>query len=228
MPIIKKPEDLDYDYLEKLYEKKIFEDYKPQKITSRKYEEIKVSTDKLTFKLIDKEQRDTVSLIHGEISVYHGIEYFEIGWTYSKYPKQGYLTYLFDLLIFEFDYKLISDKYHTSPGSKEFWQSLMSKKNYKIYRLNLDTNHKRIAKNYSENEIWSLESKTNFFDRYNFFTDQNMDENFESEYSEEIIDYADIDQEVEEILSSIERENLSSIKDKENTIKERIRLVAQK
>ncbi|MFH6969855.1 hypothetical protein [Flavobacterium sp. FlaQc-28] len=105
MPVIKNSEDLDYDYLERLYENKVFEIYIPTEISSRRYEEIKVSSDKLTFKLIDKIQRDLVCLVHGEINTYHNIEYFEIVWSYSKFPKQGYLTYLFELLIYEFNYR---------------------------------------------------------------------------------------------------------------------------
>ena len=57
MPIIKSAENLDYNYLEKLYERKVFDDYKPEKISSRMYEEVKISVDQLTFKLIDKNQR---------------------------------------------------------------------------------------------------------------------------------------------------------------------------
>ena len=200
MPIVRNPEDLDYDHLEKLYEKKIFEDYKPKKLTSRKYEEIKVSSDKLTLKLVDKEQRDTVSLIHGIISNYHGIEYFEIGWTYSKYPKQGYLTYLFDLLIFEFDYKIISDKYHTSPGSKEFWESLINKKKYKIYRLNLESNHKRNAKSYSENDIWGSEDQERFIEQLDYFNYEDIDENSKLEYTDEFFESNEINKEIDEIL----------------------------
>ena len=45
MPIFKNSEDLDYDYLVRLYENKIFEIYIPAEISSRRYEEIKFSTE---------------------------------------------------------------------------------------------------------------------------------------------------------------------------------------
>lgn len=221
MPIVKNPEDLDYDYLEKLYENKIFEDYKCEVIPSRKYEEIKISTDRVTFKLIDKEQRDTVSLIHGEIAYYNGNEYFQIIWTYSKFPKQGHLSFLFDLLIYEFGLKLISDEYHTSPGSKEFWQSLIRKKKYKIFRLNLETNHKRNANKYDENEIWGTEEKFNIelLDNWNIDI---LEENNELEN----VNREDRDEVIENILLNVD-EDKQLIKSK-NVSKRKIRLVAQK
>jgi len=224
MPIVKNSEDLDYDYLEKLYENKVFEDYKCQIIASRRYEEVKISTDKLTFKLIDKEQRDTVSLVHGEIEYYNGVEYFHIIWTYSKFPKQGHLSYLFDLLIYEFGLKLISDEYHTSPGSKEFWQSLMRKKKYKIFRLNLETNHKRNANKYDEKEIWGTEEKFNNIQLLNNWNINILEENNELENVNENI--AHTDDVIDNILSLI-NEDKQLIKSK-NVSKRKIRLVAQR
>lgn len=225
MPIVISPENLAYNYLEKLYEKKIFEDYRPQKIALRRFEEIKISTDKQTFKLIDKEQRDLVSLIHGEIKHYHEVEYFEALWTYSKYPKQGYLTYLFDLLIFEFGYKVISDKYHTSPGSKEFWLSLMRKKKFKIYRLNLESNYKKSALKYDEKDIWGIEEKVVFPDNKNYLDYDNIDDSSESEY---INDYLEaMDRQVDNSFLDIDNDE-GSTKRKNYISKERIRLVAQK
>ncbi|MGE8534838.1 MAG: hypothetical protein ACN6OJ_09675 [Chryseobacterium sp.] len=220
---MKTPEDLDYDYLEKLYENKIFEDYKCQIIASRKYEEIKISTDKLTFKLIDKEQRDTVSLVHGEIRLYNGIEYFQIIWTYSKFPKQGYLSFLFDLLIYEFGLKLISDEYHTSPGSKEFWQSLMRKKKYKIFRLNLETNYKKNANKYDEKEIWGAEENFNSMELLNNWNINILEENNELENFDEDIEYND--EVIDNILLGIDKDK-HQVKSK-NISKRKIRLVAQ-
>lgn len=224
MPIVKKPEDLDYNYLEKLYENKIFEDYKCKIITSRKYEEIKISTDRLTFKLIDKEQRDTVSLVHGEIRYYNDIEYFQIIWTYSKFPNQGHLSFLFDLLIYEFGLKLISDECHTSPGSKEFWQSLMRKKKYKIFRLNLETNYKRNANKYDEKEIWGTEEKFNNIDLLNNWNINILEENNKLENINENFEHGD--EIIDNILLHID-ENKQLIKSK-NVSKRKIRLVAQR
>lgn len=187
MPIIKNSEDLDYDYLERLYENKIFEIYIPTEVGSRRYEEIKVSTDKLTFKLIDKDQRDLVCLIHGEINTYHDTDYFEIVWSYSKFPKQGYLTYIFEILIYEFNYKLLSDKYHTSPGSKEFWQSHIKKTKFKVYRLDLHSNYKRNARKFNENQIWDITKNINGLIP-DIFTDEIFEENEDLEYQSELIE----------------------------------------
>lgn len=222
MPIIKNSEDLDYDYLERLYENKVFEIYIPAEISSRRYEEIKVSNDKLTFKLIDKTQRDLVCLIHGEINNYHDIEYFEIVWSYSKFPKQGYLTYLFELLIHEFNYKVLSDKYHTSPGSKEFWQSHIRKNKFEVYRLDLDSNYKRNAKKFKENQIWDV---------YN-----NVDEVIPEIFTNEIFEESENLEYQSELIESFEREIGGYDVDNANIGRESarndkmeiIRLVAQK
>ena len=61
MPNIRNPNDLDYEYLETTHRNKLYEEFKPTKISSRKYENIKISTDGLTLKLIDKTQKDLVS-----------------------------------------------------------------------------------------------------------------------------------------------------------------------
>ncbi|MCX2477453.1 hypothetical protein OQY15_00015 [Pedobacter sp. MC2016-15] len=157
MPIIKSPEDLDYDYLHQLYANKIFRDYDPTTVSSRAFESIKISNDGLTLKLIDRSQRDLVSLIHGNITNYHKINYFEIVWTYSKLERRGHLTYLFKILVEELNYKILSDKYHSSPGSKEFWTAQIRRKNFNIYRINLTTNFKRKANKFKENQIWSTD-----------------------------------------------------------------------
>lgn len=227
MPIIKNSEDLDYDYLERLYENKVFEIYIPEEISSRRYEEIKISNDKLTYKLIDKNQRDLVSLIHGEINTYHDIEYFEIVWSYSKFPKQGYLTYLFELLVYEFNYRVLSDKYHTSPGSKEFWQSHIKKNKFEVYRLDLDSKFKRKAKSFKENQIWDVSNNI----------DEPIPEIFNTEdYTNEIFEEnGDLDYQ-SELIESFEREignndfddiNIG-IENTRNNKMENIRLVAQK
>jgi hypothetical protein len=227
MPIVKNPEDLDYDYLEKLYESKVFEDYSPKEIKFRKYEEIKASKDKLTFKLIDKTQRDLVSLIHGEINIYHDIEYFEIVWAYSKFHKRGYLTYLFELLIYEFDYKVLSDKWQTSPGSKEFWQSHINKNKFGIYRLNLDSNYKRNAKKFREDEIWDIPNNNTeelIQEIYNAedFSNEISDENTDLIYQNELIE--SIEREIKNYnFANTEIEVMNTKKE----TKEKIRLVAQ-
>tara|TARA_R110002020_G_scaffold448047_1_gene660707 strand:+ start:889 stop:1254 length:366 start_codon:yes stop_codon:yes gene_type:complete len=114
MPNVRNPADLNYDYIERTHRDKLYEEYHSTKIPSRRYEIIRISTDNLTFKLVDKIQKDLVSIVNGVKSTYHNTEYFEIQWTFSKFPKRGNLTYLFDLIINDFNYKIICDKDHTS------------------------------------------------------------------------------------------------------------------
>lgn len=163
MPKLIKADELELDYLHKLSYNKFFDDFVPKAIPTRTYEIVKVSQDGLSFKLIDKEQRDTVSSIHGNFKNHNNTEYFEIKGTYSKFEKRGYLTYLFEVLIYELGYKVLSDGIHSTPGSKEFWQAHIRRKKFNIYRLNLRTNYKRKASKFPEHEIWRIE-KYNIFE----------------------------------------------------------------
>ncbi|WP_047789434.1 hypothetical protein [Tenacibaculum mesophilum] len=154
MPDVNSPEGLDYDYAEKLHKELLFDVYKPKKIQGRNFEKILVSEDKTAIKLIDKYQYDLVGLVLGDYITYYDNEYFQIKWTYSSQPKQGYVTYLFKLLINEFDNVILSDGDHTSPGSKEFWKSLIKNNDFNVFRYNINTNHKRKANNFEEDKIW--------------------------------------------------------------------------
>jgi hypothetical protein len=168
-----------------------------------------------------------VSLIHGEINTYHDIEYFEVIWAYSMFPKRGYLTYLFEVLIQEFDYKVLSDKYQTSPGSKEFWQSHISKNKFEIYRLDLDSNYKRKAEKFKEDQIWDI-LKT---DTDELIQEIYNSEDFTNEISEENDDLVYQNELIESLEREIEIENYNFYNtdiEATNTKKEKIRLVAQK
>lgn len=147
---------LNEDYIHSLEENKLFEEYKSQKVVSKQHETLLVSKDKTVFKLIDKVHFDTATFVAGEYSIYHGKEYFEIKGTYSRVHGRGYLTYLFELLLYEFNLRIISDAQHTSPGSKEFWQSLVRKKKFNIFRYDIRTNYKRNASKFRDDQIWGL------------------------------------------------------------------------
>ncbi|MDQ1164625.1 hypothetical protein [Flavobacterium sp. SORGH_AS_0622] len=108
---------------------------------------------------MDKNQRDLLSCVNGVFTSYNESEYFEITGTYSKIGHRGYLTYLFEILIYELDYRVLSDSVHSSPGSKEFWKAQIRRKNFSIYRLNVKSNHKRKAYRFREEEIWGRQEK---------------------------------------------------------------------
>ena len=152
---------LNEDYIHGLEKSKLYDkaEYNPTKISGRQYESIFVSKDKTVFKLIDKIQHDTTSFVAGEYVTYHNQDFFEVRGTYSRVHGRGYSSHLFDLLIYDFNLKIISDATHTSPGSKEFWQSLMRKKNFQVYRYDKTSNYKRKAENFRDDEIWGLTQK---------------------------------------------------------------------
>lgn len=226
MPVIKSSDDLDYDHLHEQYANKIFNDYEPEKLPGRTYESIKISNDGLTIKLIDKYQRDLLSIVHGNIKTYHGTDYFEIIWTFSKLQQQGYLTYLFKILTEELKHKVLSDKNHTSPGSKEFWMAQIRRRNFNIYRINLNTNFKRKANGFKENEIWTIGNTLTdaYLDNFNYFIEDNMTDEQEPLFLDDVEDGSDLDIDYQDHIKS----QPNNLEDFNTKSMEAIRLIAQK
>lgn len=117
-----------------------------------------MSNDNCVFRLQDKSQKDIVSLIVLEKCSYNGVDFYEEKWAYSKYKQRQLLSYLFDLILIEFGYSVLSDSIHTSPGSKEFWLSLGRKKKYSLYIYKISTDYKRKYENYPIQKIWGFET----------------------------------------------------------------------
>jgi hypothetical protein len=243
MPNVKNPNDLNEDFHDNVGKGKMYDNYKPSSIPSRRYEEVIVSKDKKTIKLIDKNQKDTISLIQGEFVEYHGKEYFEIRYTWSKYKKRGDLTYLFEILIYDMNLIVLSDGNHTSPGSKEFWNAHIKKNKFEIFRYDIETNYKRNAKKYKEEEIWGLTSKElkkleeqkKKFEIFNLLDDIIFEDIFEE--NQEIS--VELNSEEDELISQFEYEIVEApqIKEYKSFVanyreliksKEKIRLIAQK
>ena len=143
------------------------------------------------------------------------------------------MSYLFDLIINDLNYKIISDKDHTSPGSKEFWQSLISKEKFEIYRYDVKSNYKRKAINYNEKEIWSIikpEHDELIKELAKFENLKGLPEfenNLESEYQNELIQSFEID--FNENISPAENiQDLIDSHKRKIESKENIRLIAEK
>lgn len=162
MPNIIPPSQLNLDYLATLHTNKTYDIYEPNIVPQKRFERIQVSTDKNVIRLQDRQQFDIVSLIVTEKVEYSTNTFQEVKWTHSSFPRKKYLSYLFEFLIYELDIVILSDKNHTSPGSKEFWLSLGRKRNIDLYVYNVKTNYKRKYKNYPEEKIWGLSN--NFLD----------------------------------------------------------------
>lgn len=192
------------------------------------YETIKISTDGLAVKLIDKYQKDLFSIVHGNFRIHNKIKYFEISGTYSRIQRSGHLSYLFEVLVYELGYKVLSDRHHSSPGSKEFWQAQLRRNRFSIYRLNLETNFKRNARGFKEHEIWAEPTKNGLNILLKDFENFIEDGLEEIENSENIIDLDDSFEEVTEefAIDNISKENLDI--ENGNPSAENIRLVAQK
>ena len=235
--------DLNEDYIHSLRRNKLFEEveYTPVTITRKLHESIYVSRDRTVYTLIDKVQYDTVSFIAGEYVTYHNQDLFEIRGTYSLLQSRGYLSYLFELLIYDFNFKIISDANHTSPGSKEFWKSLTRNKKLKVYRYDIKSNYKKLAGNFRDDQIWGLSQKEkdilenrklefkefegidplDVIDDSAFRTDEGSNENFLNRLGEEylvvdprIIRYQEFSKDYKELIKS--KENIRLIAEKSN------------
>lgn len=228
MPTVVKSEEIEIDYILQQSHGKFFEDFIPTRIPSRMYEAIRVSTDGLSFKLIDKNQRDLLSCVNGNFTNYNDIEYFEITGTYSKLEHRGFLTYLFEILVYEYDYHVLSDGQHSSPGSKEFWQAQIKRTKFSIYRLNIKTSYKRKAHRFQQKEIWGEPKKVNFYIS-SFIEEDESEGDGEREFEDMDLLNAEVEA-LDEIITADDftYEDLNPVSRNQEISFEDIRLVAQK
>lgn len=156
MPNVKSPSQLNEDYYDSVGRGKLYDEYKVNSVSSRRFEELQVSKDKTIIRLIDKTQRDIISFAAGKYVTFYGQNYFKIDFTWSKNHGKGYLTYIFEVIIYELSLVILSDGVHTSPGSKEFWIKQIRRRTFDIFRYDISSNLKRNAKNFIESEIWGF------------------------------------------------------------------------
>lgn len=221
MPLVKNPEDLDINYIVELYHQKFFDEIIPKSKASRRYEDLKLSDDGETIILVDKYQKDLISVVTGEFINVKRTIYFEIKGTYSKNPRKGDLTYLFEILIYELNYNIISDKEHSSPGSKEFWKALIRRDKFSIYRIDIKTNYKRLANSYKDEDIWQNYSHTIDNIYLDDFEDYIIDNKFN------VLDINELLEKNDEFIN--DELKIKKTKKTNNTIiYENIRLVAEK
>ena len=175
MPNLMPSYALNYEYLDKLHIYLNYNNYHPKYIASRRFENIEVSDNSLVFRLRDKKQLDILSLVVLEMRSYHNKTFYEVKYTKSVISNRHYLSYLFELIVFEFHYMLLSDSTHTSPGSKEFWLSLGRQKKYKLLIYNVKTNYFRDYKNYPISKIWGIETDIQDNESKQFFIEDLYD-----------------------------------------------------
>lgn len=72
----------------------------------------------------------------------------------DNYRRKGLTTMLYNEVILQTKYKLLSGGVQSSPGSQELWNNL-SLPDTKKYILNIETNEKNEFSQIQENEIWS-------------------------------------------------------------------------
>ncbi|RZJ79431.1 MAG: hypothetical protein EOO20_26875 [Chryseobacterium sp.] len=126
----------------------------------------------------------------------------------------------------ELKHKVLSDKNHTSPGSKEFWMAQIRRRNFNIYRINLNTNFKRKANGFKENQIWTIGNTLTdaYLDNFNYFIEDNMTDEQEPLFLDDVEDGSDLDIDYQDHIKS----QPNNLEDFNTKSMEAIRLIAQK
>lgn len=162
MPNIFSNHKLNPDYIEKIFQfEGETEELVPISIPRINFTEIriKIEADKLFVKLVDSVQRDRLSILTLHKFLYKNIEYYEVRISKSYINKRGYLRYLFLVLVVDYNYKLISDKIHSIPGSMNFWKKIKNEEVVNCYILKPLTNYKRKYENQNDYEIWGINNE---------------------------------------------------------------------
>jgi hypothetical protein len=110
-------------------------------------------------KLFDNVQHDLVSFVRLEAEHYFGVEYKVIKLTYSRFPQQGHIRYIFSILLFDFSFYIMSDNLHTIPGSMNFWKKIKKLGNAEIRILNIVTRYNRRYGDQRDYLIWGLDEE---------------------------------------------------------------------
>ena len=107
-------------------------------------------------KLIDKVQMDVVSFVRLDTEIYFNVEYKVIKLSFSKFNKKGYVRYIFSILLFDFNFYLMSDSYNTIPGSMNFWKKIKQLDNSQCRLLEISTNESEKYNEQEDYHIWGL------------------------------------------------------------------------
>ena len=142
-------EDLDYG------------DHEPYNFVRRQHEDFLYAfkDNSIYIKLVDNVQGDIVSFVRLDSESHFGEEYKEIKLSYSKFPQRGYVRYIFSILLFDFEYHLMSDSLNTIPGSMNFWKKIRHLENSECRVLNISTRYTRLYNTQADHLIWGLDDE---------------------------------------------------------------------
>lgn len=115
--------------------------------------------DSVFVKLVDNVQLDIVSFVRLDTEIHFDKEYKVIKLSYSKFPKRGHVRYIFSILLFDFDYNIMSDSLNTIPGSMNFWKKIKQLENSECRLLNISTKYSRLYDNQEDHLIWGLDDE---------------------------------------------------------------------
>lgn len=202
--------DLDYDFPSGYpHLNKDFRNYKPMKIEELEGLQIEISKDKRVFRLRDIEQFDIVSKLIVDKVIYNKTTFLEIKWTHSKYRKLGYLSYLFELVTKEFNFKLLSDSQQTLEA-KEFWKKISQNDRFTICSYNIESNTQKIFSLDDEDLIWSSINNDEFLDISNIGVYDEIEEQVALKWIDEI-EVESINDDMKNPLSTIDYKSIRLI-----------------
>lgn len=157
MPNLFHYEHIDTYSFDLIHQNMIYNIYVPKILAKRKFQDIQIDTSNTIFRLTNKKTKQVESVVVLDFKKYHSQDFYEVKYTFSVEKEKGFMEYLFNLITYEFNYHLISDEFHTHPGSMDFWLSLGRKKKYDLFIFNTETGYKRRYHNYPIGHIWGLD-----------------------------------------------------------------------
>lgn len=136
-------------------------DHEPYNFIRRQHENFLFAfkENSIYVKLMDNVQFDIVSFVRLDTEIHFDKEYKVIKLSYSKFPQRGYVRYMFSILLFDFEYHIMSDSYNTIPGSMNFWKKIKTLNNAECRILNISNRYSRLYDTQADYLIWGLDEE---------------------------------------------------------------------
>lgn len=149
---------LNQTYINSTFSHAGFNELVPTSVAKRRHEKIYIRVDNSNtyIKLVDNSQQDIVCLLTLSKENHHGTDYQVVKLSKSEYERRGYLKYIFNVLLHDNDFIIMSDEIHTIPGSKDFWKKIQAWDEIQTSVFNVTTGNKRKYINQEDYKIWGL------------------------------------------------------------------------
>gem|GEM_PF-4590966 len=195
MPNLISPSELNLDYVETIFNNNgQFTVLPPKTIPKRRHETIFIWViGKNTYvKLVDNNQGDRVSIVSLTEEIHHGNVYQVEKLAKSEYKRRGHLMYIYQVLVCDYGYLIMSDEIHTTPGSMDFWKKVKTWNGSETSVLNIKTGYRRKYALQEEYRIWGLDE--------DFFIDSKLN----SELIDDLVENREISKELYQFITDNE------------------------